>query len=110
MGDEGVRTLPSPLGLSDFELGVTLGTGSFGRVRFVTHKVRTYECYGMVHVAYDVLYFFKRLCLCLLRFLPTFLFSLTLFFFFSFLINYFLFSSYSQRVPFGLSKCSRKPK
>eukprot|EP00606_Chrysophyceae_sp_TOSAG23-5_P001411 GSChrysophyteH2.ASY1.ANO1.194.1 assembled CDS len=33
-----VRTLPSPLGLSDFELGVTLGTGSFGRVRFVTHK------------------------------------------------------------------------
>ncbi len=39
MGEE-VRTLPSPLGLSDFELGVTLGTGSFGRVRFVTHKVR----------------------------------------------------------------------
>jgi len=37
MGEE-VRTLPSPLGLSDFELGVTLGTGSFGRVRFVTHK------------------------------------------------------------------------
>ena len=38
MGEE-VRTLPSPLGLSDFDLGVTLGTGSFGRVRFVTHKV-----------------------------------------------------------------------
>eukprot|EP00605_Chrysophyceae_sp_TOSAG23-4_P002717 GSChrysophyteH1.ASY1.ANO1.2996.1 assembled CDS len=37
MGEE-VRSLPSPLGLSDFELGVTLGTGSFGRVRFVTHK------------------------------------------------------------------------
>ena len=43
MGEE-VRTLPSPLGLSDFELGVTLGTGSFGRVRFVTHKVRTAGC------------------------------------------------------------------
>ncbi len=36
-----MRSLPSPLGLSDFELGVTLGTGSFGRVRFVTHKVRS---------------------------------------------------------------------
>jgi hypothetical protein len=34
-----VRTLPSPLVLDDFELGVTLGTGSFGRVRFCTHKV-----------------------------------------------------------------------
>ena len=34
-----VRTLPSPLSLDDFDLGVTLGTGSFGRVRFVTHKV-----------------------------------------------------------------------
>ena len=33
-----VRTLPSPLNLSDFDIGVTLGTGSFGRVRFVTHK------------------------------------------------------------------------
>lgn len=33
-----VRTLPTPLGLSDFDVGVTLGTGSFGRVRFVTHK------------------------------------------------------------------------
>ena len=36
-----VRTLPSPLALDDFELGVTLGTGSFGRVRFCTHKVRS---------------------------------------------------------------------
>ena len=34
-----VRTLPTPLGLTDFDVGVTLGTGSFGRVRFVTHKV-----------------------------------------------------------------------
>ena len=25
--------------LDDFEVGVTLGTGSFGRVRFATHKV-----------------------------------------------------------------------
>jgi len=33
-----VRTLPTPLGLTDFDVGVTLGTGSFGRVRFVTHK------------------------------------------------------------------------
>ena len=24
--------------MAQFELGVTLGTGSFGRVRFVTHK------------------------------------------------------------------------
>lgn len=30
--------LPSPLKLADFEQGVTLGTGSFGRVTFVTHK------------------------------------------------------------------------
>lgn len=35
-----IRTLPSPLCLDDFDLGVTLGTGSFGRVRFVTHKVK----------------------------------------------------------------------
>jgi hypothetical protein len=38
-----VRTLPTPLGLSDFEVGVTLGTGSFGRVRFATHKVSGYS-------------------------------------------------------------------
>jgi len=35
---EPVRTLPTPLCLDDFEVGVTLGTGSFGRVRFATHK------------------------------------------------------------------------
>lgn len=34
-----IRTLPTPLLLDDFEIGVTLGTGSFGRVRFTTHKV-----------------------------------------------------------------------
>ena len=34
-----VRTLPTPLSLSDFDVGVTLGTGSFGRVRFSTHRV-----------------------------------------------------------------------
>jgi hypothetical protein len=34
-----VRTLPTPLSLNDFDVGVTLGTGSFGRVRFATHKV-----------------------------------------------------------------------
>ena len=33
-----VRTLPTPLALSHFDIGVTLGTGSFGRVRIVTHK------------------------------------------------------------------------
>jgi hypothetical protein len=39
MAAQQVRTLPTPLGLSDFDVGVTLGTGSFGRVRFSTHKV-----------------------------------------------------------------------
>jgi hypothetical protein len=39
---EGVRTLPSPISLTDFDVGVTLGTGSFGRVRFATHKVLLY--------------------------------------------------------------------
>jgi hypothetical protein len=34
-----VRTLPTPISLADFDVGVTLGTGSFGRVRFATHKV-----------------------------------------------------------------------
>ncbi len=43
-----VRTLPSPLSLEDFELGVTLGTGSFGRVRFCTHKV-TSIIYAVEH-------------------------------------------------------------
>jgi serine/threonine protein kinase len=33
-----VRTLPTPMKLDDFEIGITLGTGSFGRVRIVTHK------------------------------------------------------------------------
>eukprot|EP01041_Mallomonas_annulata_P009982 gene9982-20757_t len=35
---EAVRTLPVPIDLSHFTIGVTLGTGSFGRVRFATHK------------------------------------------------------------------------
>jgi serine/threonine protein kinase len=30
--------LPEPITMAQFDLGVTLGTGSFGRVRFVTHK------------------------------------------------------------------------
>jgi len=34
-----MEELPENLSLEDFELGVTLGTGSFGRVRFSTHKV-----------------------------------------------------------------------
>ena len=33
-----VRSISGPISLTDFELGVTLGTGSFGRVRFATHK------------------------------------------------------------------------
>mmetsp|Transcript_15572 Transcript_15572/g.20533 ORF Transcript_15572/g.20533 Transcript_15572/m.20533 type:complete len:332 (+) Transcript_15572:228-1223(+) len=36
--EESSLALPQPLTLDDFELGVTLGTGSFGRVRFCTHK------------------------------------------------------------------------
>lgn len=39
MAGQAVRTLPTPLTLDDFDVGVTLGTGSFGRVRFATHKV-----------------------------------------------------------------------
>ena len=35
-----VRTLPPTVNLNDFDVGVTLGTGSFGRVKFATHKVR----------------------------------------------------------------------
>ena len=34
-----VRSFNGPINLSDFDLGVTLGTGSFGRVRFAIHKV-----------------------------------------------------------------------
>lgn len=37
-GATAVRTLPTPITLDNFEIGVTLGTGSFGRVRIVTHK------------------------------------------------------------------------
>lgn len=39
---DAVRTLPTPITLADFDVGVTLGTGSFGRVRFSTHKVSTF--------------------------------------------------------------------
>ena len=35
---DGIRTLPTPISLDDFDVGITLGTGSFGRVRFSTHK------------------------------------------------------------------------
>lgn len=44
-----VRTLPTPISLSDFDVGVTLGTGSFGRVRFATHKVRQTEVSTVVN-------------------------------------------------------------
>jgi len=40
-----VRTLPTPLSLTDFDVGVTLGTGSFGRVRFCTHRVSWFMYY-----------------------------------------------------------------
>jgi hypothetical protein len=35
----GLPILATPIELPHFDQGVTLGTGSFGRVRFVTHKV-----------------------------------------------------------------------
>ena len=38
--------LPEPIALGQFELGCTLGTGSFGRVRFVTHK-STNTCWAL---------------------------------------------------------------
>jgi serine/threonine protein kinase len=38
MSNPAVRTLPTPIALADFDVGVTLGTGSFGRVRFATHR------------------------------------------------------------------------
>ncbi len=34
-----VRTLPTPITIESFDFGVTLGTGSFGRVKFAVHKV-----------------------------------------------------------------------
>lgn len=39
----------------DFEVGVTLGTGSFGRVRFATHKVcsRPYDFCKFGFVGYN---------------------------------------------------------
>lgn len=44
--------LPQPLSLDKFELGVTLGTGSFGRVRFATHKeTNTYWAIKMLKKA-----------------------------------------------------------
>lgn len=33
-----IRTLGGVICLEDFDLGVTLGTGSFGRVKFATHR------------------------------------------------------------------------
>lgn len=44
--------LPTPLSLEHFDLGVTLGTGSFGRVRFATHKeTNTYWAIKMLKKA-----------------------------------------------------------
>ncbi len=48
MSNPQIRTLPTPICLDDFEVGVTLGTGSFGRVRFATHKV----CRGLYVCVY----------------------------------------------------------
>lgn len=36
--------------MDDFNVGVTLGTGSFGRVRFAVEKVRRVICYVFVFV------------------------------------------------------------
>lgn len=43
-----IERLPQPITLDQFELGVTLGTGSFGRVRFVVHKVRLHSLKAML--------------------------------------------------------------
>jgi len=72
-----VRTLPTPLALDDFELGVTLGTGSFGRVRFCTHKVHKTV---MFYPKYSILHY------------PLFTFFLLLFFFFPFFSSETLYS------------------
>lgn len=95
-----VRTLPTPLTLDDFDVGVTLGTGSFGRVRFATHKVS---------FSFSVLLFvclFSLICLfvCLLH-LQTNQLILFPFSFFSFLFFSSLFFLFRQLVHFGLLKC-----
>jgi len=36
--------LKTPCSISDFDVGVTLGTGSFGRVRFATHRNSGLHC------------------------------------------------------------------
>ena len=56
MSNPNVRTLPTPLGLADFEIGVTLGTGSFGRVRIVTHKVHFRRWEARLRLAKGVLH------------------------------------------------------
>ena len=43
-----IERLPSPLTLEQFDMGITLGTGSFGRVRFAVHKVRRAQLGGLV--------------------------------------------------------------
>jgi hypothetical protein len=47
------KSLPILLRLSDFDIGVTLGAGSFGRIRLVTYTVGTQE---------DVIIIFVLLC------------------------------------------------
>ena len=41
-----IERLPNPLTLEQFDMGITLGTGSFGRVRFAVHKVCTVWPWG----------------------------------------------------------------
>lgn len=44
--------LEGPMSLDEFDMGVTLGTGSFGRVRFATHKgTNTYWAIKMLKKA-----------------------------------------------------------
>jgi hypothetical protein len=44
------RVLTGPISLTDFDVGITLGTGSFGRVKFATHKVKIINCSPKCHI------------------------------------------------------------
>lgn len=51
-GGDATNKLPGPLSIEKFDFGVTLGTGSFGRVRFATHKeTNTYWAIKMLKKA-----------------------------------------------------------
>jgi hypothetical protein len=50
------KSLPILLRLSDFDIGVTLGAGSFGRIRLVTYTVGTQEDVIIIFVSLEVVY------------------------------------------------------